>query len=275
MSVIMATYKEKPVFLKTCIDSILNQTVKDFEFIIVVEPDETNMDFLETVGKADGRINILKNEYKLGVAGSRNRAIAESSCKYIAFIDGDDYCDRRRFEKQMGFLDNHPDVSVVGSNIYLIDENNGIIGERTYPELYRDIRKAFLFSMAIANPTVMLRKEDLNKVGGFDDKLFKAEDFDLWLRFLVNKKKMHNLQDKLVYYRTQRNLNLKRGRLHYKNYFAALNGHGRFIWPFHQRFLSLFLFYFVSHIPNFLLDILLNLKIVNKIKNINLDNSTF
>ena len=108
----------------------------------------------------------------------------------------------------------------------------------------------------------------MSQIGFFDDKLFKAEDFDLWLRFLVKDKKMHNLQDKFVFYRTHPNDNTKRGHIHYKNYFAALKKHGKFIWPFYQRLTSLLLFFVVSNIPNSFLDYLLNLKIVKRIKNI-------
>lgn len=268
LSVVMATYNENPIFLKTCIDSILNQTFKNFEFLIVVEPQEENMEFLSSVESADSRLKILVNDTKLGVAGSRNRAILESSGKYIALMDGDDYCAPDRFEKQLSFLENNPDISVVGSNIYLVDKSNTIIGERIYPERHIDIKNYFLVTMAVANPSIIVRRSDMSQVGFFDDKLFKAEDFDLWLRFLVKNKKMHNLQGKLVFYRTHPNDNKKRGHIHYKNYFDALNKHGKLIWPFHRRLPSLLFFFVVSNIPNSSLDYLLNLKIVKRIKNI-------
>ncbi len=272
LSVLMATYNENPDFLTRCVDSILQQTFQDFEFIITVEPEEININLLANMADQDERVRVFKNESKLGVAGSRNRAIKESTGKYIALIDSDDYCAKNRFEKQINLLEANAEISVVGSNMHLVDEDDNVIGERIYPELCDDIRKAFLFSMAIANPTVLLRKVALVDVGNFNDKLFKAEDFDLWLRFLAHDKKMYNVQDKLVYYRTLKNFNLKRGRVHYRNYYNALRKHSKFIWSFHERFLSLFLFFLVGHIPNFLLDILINLKVVNRIKKIKLNN---
>ncbi|MCR4320902.1 MAG: glycosyltransferase [Candidatus Brocadiaceae bacterium] len=270
LSVIMATYKENPQFLKTCIESILNQTFRDFEFIIVVEPGETNLDYLKELSGTDRRIKILQNVLRLGVAGSRNRAIEESSGEYIALADGDDYYDLRRFEKQLEFFRNNFNISVVGSNMCLVNECDNIVGRRMYPKEYDDIKRSFLFEMAIANPSVMVRKKDVEEIGFFNDKLFKAEDFDLWLRFLSKNKKMHNLQDNLVYYRTQPNDNKKRGHTHYKNYYNTLKTHSKFIWPFYQRFISLLFFFIVSKIPNLLLDYLVNLKIVKKIKNIRL-----
>lgn len=268
LSVIMATYNENLKFLKTCIDSVLHQTFNDFEFIIVVEPKETNIDFLRTIAVKDSRVKILKNESRLGVATSRNRAILESSGKYIAIIDGDDYCDLSRFEKQLKFMENNNGVSVVGSNMYLIDENDNIVGERRYPELHQEIKKNFLLTMAIANPTVMMRRKDLEEIDLFDSHFHKAEDFELWLRFLAYDKRMHNLQEGLVYYRVPANHNEKRGNVHWENNFIARKRHSKFIWPFHQRLFSIFFYYSISKIPDNLLDNLFGLKIVNRIRNI-------
>jgi glycosyltransferase involved in cell wall biosynthesis len=267
----MATYNEDLNFLSVCIDSILRQTFQDFELIIVLEPGEKNKGFLKKVADADKRIMLLENESRLGLSDSRNRAIKESCGKYIAFIDGDDYCDLSRFEKQLKFLENNPGISVVGSNMYLIDEDNNIIGERRYPEVYRDIKRSFLLTMPIANPAVMTRKKDLIEVGYFNSTFSKSEDFELWLRFLVKNKKMYNLLENLLYYRVPLKNNIKRSRLHWKNNYIARKRHSRFIWPIHKRFYSLFLYFFISKIPGIFLNNLLNLKITNRIKNIKIN----
>ena len=80
---------------------------------------------------------------ELGVAEARNRAIEESSGDYIAIIDGDDYCDLDRFRKQLSFLKSNPEISIVGSNMYLIDADNRAIGERIYPGLHEGIKSIF------------------------------------------------------------------------------------------------------------------------------------
>ena len=270
LSVIMATYNENPIFLTACINSILNQTFRNFEFIVVVEPQEKNMEFLSGVESTDKRVKILKNETRLGVAGSRNRAILESSGKYIALMDSDDYCAPDRFEKQLGFLEDNPDVSVVGSNMYLIDGSDNITGERKYPELHDKIERSFLLTMAVANPSVIFRKKDIDEVGLFDDRLYKSEDFELWLRFLAHNKKMHNLQENLIYYRLPAEHNEKRGGMHWRNNYIARKKYSKLIWPLHIRFLSLLLFFLVSCTPNVFLDYLLNLRIVSKLRNIKL-----
>jgi GT2 family glycosyltransferase len=183
-------------------------------------------------------------------------------------IDGDDYCDLMRLEKQLEFLDSNPEVSLVGSNMYLIDEDNNIMGERKYPELNKNIKQNFLLTMAIANPTVIVRRKDIEDIGLFDSRLSKAEDFDLWLRFMAKNKKMHNLQENLVYYRVKANHSEKRGSIHWRNNYIARKRYSKLIWPFHERFFSLCLFFIISRIPEFFLDSLFNLQIVNKLKGI-------
>jgi glycosyltransferase involved in cell wall biosynthesis len=267
----MATYKENPEFLQKCINSVLKQTFQDFEFLIVVEPEDPNIIYLKAIAEKDGRVKIFQNESRLGVAASRNRAIMASSGKYIAIIDGDDYCDSNRFERQLKFFKDNPEISVVGTNMHLVDGNNELVGERKYPELHKDIKRYFLLTMGVGNPTVMVRRKDLEDIGFFNSDFLKAEDLELWLRFLVKHKRMHNLQESLVYYRIQGNQNVKRGNVHWKNIYIARKKYSKFIWPFYQRFLSLFFWFIISLIPDNFLDGLLNLKIVNKIKNISMN----
>lgn len=266
LSVIMTTYKDEPVFLETCIESVLNQTYKNFNFVIVIEPDETNIDILRHVETRDNRVKVLKNDRRLGIAGSRNRAILESYGKYIAIIDGDDYCAPERFEKQITFLEANPDVNVVGSNMYLVDRDGNILGQRHYPESNESIKKYFLLTMGIANPTVMVRRKDMEEVGLFNPKLSKAEDMELWLRFLRNGKKMHNLQERLVYYRLPTGGNSKRNKLHIQNIYSARKEHSKFIWSFPERALSLLFWFLVNHIPDALIDYVLSLNVVSKLR---------
>ena len=195
----------------------------------------------------------------------------ESRGQYIALIDGDDFCDVTRFEKQISFLEKNPDISVVGSNMVLVDENDRIVGVRRYPEFHEDIKRYFLLVMAVANPTVMTRLKDLMEVGLFDERFSKAEDVELWLRFLARKKKMYNLPDHLVYYRVMSNNNEKRGRTHYQNFYLARKRYNSQIWPVYLSSLSLSFFFLVSHIPNAMLDVLLNLGVTEKLKSIKRD----
>lgn len=179
LSVIMPVYKESLAHLKCSIDGVLNQTYDNFEFIIVAEPNDENITFLDNIKRFDSRVTLIRNETRLGVADTRNRAINECTGKYIAFVDADDYSHADRFEKQVKFLEDNPEVSVLGSNMDIVDEKDKVIGERKYPELHEDILREFLLIMPLANPTVMVRNKDLKELGTFNSTLIKSEDFDL------------------------------------------------------------------------------------------------
>jgi len=266
ISVIMSTYKDSSAFLTTCIKSVLNQTYSEIEFIIVAEPDEVNLDLLRNAERQDKRVKVLINERRLGIAGSRNRAIQHSCGNYIAIIDGDDYCDAERLEKQRNFLETNADISVVGSNLYLVGKDNVVVGERRYPELHKSIKEYFLLTMGIANPSVMVRRKDLDEVGSFDPGLMKAEDMELWLRFLRHGKKMHILQEYLVYYRLPMGDSSKRNKLHMQNVYSARKKHGRYIWSFRQRVFSMLLWFIISHIPDGFIDYILNSNITKRMR---------
>lgn len=271
LSVIMTTYNENANFLETCIDSILNQTYKDFEFIIVIEPDERNERLLMHLAESDSRMLVIKNKIKSGIAESRNRAITASAGEYIALIDSDDYCDATRFEKQLSFLKNNPDISVVGSNLFLVNSADRIIGQRKYPELHDGIKKYFLQTMSIANPSVLTRKKDLDVIGFFNPQFPKAEDLELWLRFLVQNRKMYNIQENLVYFRIPDEQVEKRGHLHYRYNYLARKKYSKFIWTFHERLPSLIGYFLISHVPDIIIKVILSRKISNKIKNVEIN----
>lgn len=120
----------------------------------------------------------------------------------------------------------------------------------------------------MANPTVMVKKSVFEKFGLFDAKLTKCEDFELWMRFLANNVKMQNLQKHLVYYRVLMTHNKKRGAINWRNNYIVRKKYSKFIWHYYQRFPSLFFFFIISCIPNILSENLLNIGIINKIKNI-------
>lgn len=268
LSVILTTYNEKYEFLEQCLDSILRQTYKDIQVLIVLEPNDTNVELLLKKAAADVRIQVFHNDEKTGISGSRNRAIQASTGKYVALIDSDDYCDITRFEKQVSFLDNNPDISVVGSNMILIDPRGRNIGCRTYPQQHDHIKRYFLKTMGIANPTAMTRRQDLEEVGSFDTQFLNAEDLELWLRFLARNKRMHNLQENLVYYRIPDDQFVNRSSRHYTFNYMARKRHGRLIWAFHERAISILAYYMISHVPAFIIERLLNLSIANRIKRV-------
>ena len=269
LTIIMATKNEDVSYLQQCLETISLQSFQDYNFNIIIDSnDDSNIDFLQRICNQDDKIKLLNNSKNPGVASSRNFGIMNSSSKYIAIIDSDDYYEKDKLAFQVEFLEKHEDISLIGSNIFLVNDESKIIGERLYPEFDKEIKKEFLFKMPIANSSLVVRRQDLLDVGLFDENYNKAEDLELWLRFLSRGKKMHNIQKKLVFYRTPENENLKRGREHYRNYYSAIKKHGKNIWPLYLRIISLSMFYIIQLIPNYFLSYLLSTSLVHKIKNI-------
>lgn len=264
----MATFNENPSFLRRCVDSVLNQTFKDFELIIVVEPDERNISYLHEL---DDRVRIIANDSKNGFVKSLNVGIENSKGKYIARIDSDDYCDLTRFEKQVKFLNENSEISVVGTNLYLVDDHNNIIGRRESPETSDDIRKSFLLSTPLIHSSVMIRKKDLEEIGLYSEEFIRSEDLEIFLRFLANGKKFFNLQEYLLYYRVGKG-QLRRDNMHWRYNYMARRLYSKSIWSLRERFLSLFIYFVISRTPDIFIERLFNLTMVmrflNKIRNV-------
>ena len=269
LSILMATKNESFLFLRKCIESIESQTFQDYKFYIIIDSfDDINTEYLQSICKENSKFVLLCNSNNPGLAASRNYGILNSESKYIAIVDSDDYYDKNKFLLQINFLEENEDISLVGTNILLVNENDNIIGERRYPKFYNEIKKQFLFKMPIANSSIIVKRKDLLEVGLFDENYNKAEDMELWLRFLSSDKKMSNMQENLVFYRVPEDENMKRGSEHYQNYYTALKNNGKNIWPYYMRVPSLIIFFLIQLFPERLLSYLLQLELVHKIKNI-------
>ena len=192
VSVLMPVYRTPETFLREAIDSILSQTYTDFEFLIL---DDCPEDSRETIVRsyADPRIVYLKNERNLGITPSRNRLIERARGDYLAVFDHDDLSLPTRFEKQVAFLDAHPDYGVVGSW-------TGSVGRSKvsrYLERDEDIRITLMWDCAVAHSASMIRRSVLmdNNIR-YEDYFSPAEDYGLWCR-LVAVTKFSNLQEVL------------------------------------------------------------------------------
>ena len=123
ISVVMPVYNGEK-YLREAIESILDQTYQDFEFIMVNDAStDGSGSILSEFANLDQRIRILTNESNLGIAGATNRGIAQARGEYIALMDQDDISLPERFEKQVEFLSNHPDISVLGTNSIILEED--------------------------------------------------------------------------------------------------------------------------------------------------------
>lgn len=216
VSVVIATFNDNPSFLRESINSLLKQTYTNLEIIIV--DDSTNQDSRDIIDSFmnDERVHVLREDRKLGFIRSLNKGLSSSTGKYIARMDGDDICYPDRIEKEVDFLEQNPMYAVIGGGMDIINEESVITGERKYP--INCINFA-TYRNPLAHPTVMMRKENVEKGMIYNEKLKNAEDLDLWLRYIINGYRITNLQDKLIKYRVCGDLTNKRNKQQFINDF--------------------------------------------------------
>jgi len=201
ISVIMSVYNGER-YLKEAIESILEQTFKDFEFIIVDDgSDDKILKILNEYAKKDIRIRIIKNKKNIGLTKSLNKAIKTAKGKYIARMDADDISLQNRFFKQVAIFKKYHDVSIVVNNYAIIDKNNKEIKVQKLPSdnfsLYNSVRK----NNIICHGSIMIKKTLLDKIGGYNELLDFAQDYDLWLRVFKNGYKFYLIPEVLYKFR--------------------------------------------------------------------------
>mgnify|MGYP001358427466 CR=1 FL=1 len=202
ISVVMPVYNTEK-YVSGAIESILGQTYKDFELIMINDGStDGSLSIMEKYSRADPRIRLAGRKERQGVAVSLNEGLAMARGEYIARMDADDISLPERFEKQIAFLEEHPDIAVVGSSILVIDPEGlpltPCILPPTHEEIDRDLMK-YLMKRRMYHPTMMMRRSVLAAAGGYR-KEFAAEDYDLLLR-LVEVCKVANLPEVLLKYR--------------------------------------------------------------------------
>lgn len=193
VSVLMSVYGTKPEYLKTTIQSILDQTFKDFEFLIL---DDCPTDTRENVIKSfkDKRIKYSQNKTNIGITPSRNKLIQMAKGKYLAVMDHDDIALPKRFEEQVRFLDNHPDVGVVGCQYQIVPNGR----KSRLPTTNEEIQMGLMQDCMILHPSSMIRANVLKKYP-YKAEFSPSEDYALWCD-LIGKTKFYNLPQILFHY---------------------------------------------------------------------------
>lgn len=199
VSVIIPTYNAIETITRA-VQSVLYQTYQNFEIILVDDQSKDGTyDLLRTLEKNDSRIHVYQNEKNSKSAYTRNHAIQKSIGEYIMQLDDDDYCDKERMEKQVNFLKQNSEIDFVGSNCYLFDEQ-GVYGNTESPR--RPGKEDLLNTSPFMNPSVMFRRESLEKVGGYraSKETTRGQDYDLYLRMYSVGLQGYNIQENLVFY---------------------------------------------------------------------------
>lgn len=179
VSVIMPAYNAEK-YIAQAIESILGQSYRDMEFIIL---NDCSMDRTEEIilSYQDSRIVYLKNERNMGVAATLNKGMAAAKGCYIARMDADDISLPQRLEKQVAFLDAHPAAAVVGTDLERFGE--GIPSQiRRFSGDPAQMKVDLLFACGLAHPSVMMRREAVEALGGYDMEFEGLEDYELWCR---------------------------------------------------------------------------------------------
>ena len=206
ISIIMSTYKEEETLLRESIESILNQTFKDFEFIIILDYPDNNLHkkIIEEYSKIDNRIRFFVNENNLGLTGSLNRGLSLAKGEYIGRMDADDISLPYRLERQLEYIKKNQ-YDLIGGITQMIDEEgNSIFSIQKVPTDFNKIKKALRYGQCIAHPTWLGRKEVFDYLNGYRNIPF-CEDFDFTLRVVLNGFKISNLNETVLKYRMTKN----------------------------------------------------------------------
>ena len=206
ISIIMSTYKEEETLLRESIESILNQTFKDFEFIIILDYPDNNLHkkIIEEYSKIDNRIRFFVNENNLGLTGSLNRGLSLAKGEYIGRMDADDISLTYRLERQLEYIKKNQ-YDLIGGITQMIDEEgNSIFSIQKVPTDFNKIKKALRYGQCIAHPTWLGRKEVFDCLNGYRN-IPLCEDFDFTLRAVLNGFKISNLNETVLKYRMTKN----------------------------------------------------------------------
>ena len=216
-SVSMSVYKnDNPEHFKIAVESILNQTVKPSEVVLVVDgPVGKELDEVIKSFEVNDIFKVIRLPENKGHGEARRIGLEKCSNEYVALMDADDISNNERFEKQIYMFENNPKLSIVGGNITeFLDKADNIVGKRIVPTEDREIKEYIKYRCPMNQVTVMFKKADVDKVGGYID-WFCEEDYYLWLRMYQSDMKFANLPDILVNVRVGEEMYSRRGGLKY------------------------------------------------------------
>ncbi len=189
-------------YLRRAFESVLRQTFTDFEFVILDDGStDRSVHIIQEYAENDERIRFFPLEHR-GYVSLLRRGLNHSRGEFIARMDSDDVCAPQRFEKQVNFLRANPEIVAVGAQIHIIDPYGSCVDKPQHKTTHEEIETELLNGVgwAMVHPTVMIRREVMQKVGGYREDLMVSEDLDLFLR-LAEHGKVANLPDVLLQYR--------------------------------------------------------------------------
>lgn len=201
VTVVMPIWSADPEALRLAIASVLEQTHHELE-VLVLEDASSRPAAPVLAAFDDARLRHELHPSKSSMAAARNRGLALAKHEFIAICDGDDVCHPERIEKQLRFLVEHPELSVVGTALRVIDAKGAVCAARSYPCTHEAILAAMPRFNPIAHPSVMFRRDAVLEDGGYDESSERiCEDYELWSRLARRGRRFANLSEALLDYR--------------------------------------------------------------------------
>lgn len=221
-TVITSVYKnDKPEFVRVALDSMLvYQSVKPFEIVLVQDgpvPDELTKLLDEYKNRYIGILNVIELKKNGGLGNALNLGVENAKYDIIARMDSDDICMPDRFEKQLAYLESHPECDIVGGQMTeFIDNPQNVVGQRVVPLTNEEIYDYMKSRCALNHVTVMFRKAAVLKAGNYQD-WFWNEDYYLWVRMMLSCCTFANIPDIAVNVRSGSDQYARRGGRKYFN----------------------------------------------------------
>lgn len=195
VSILIGVYNGQKT-LEQSLSSIFAQTFKDFEVIAVDDAStDTTPNILERFAVKYPNVFIIEwNASNQGLTKSLNKALKKARGEYIARINADDSWEPTKLEKQVTFLDAHPEIGIIGTNCLVHYEGNSTPKRAVFPETHKEIARKLFRRNPFAHSAILARTALLQNAGGYDESVRYGQDYELWLR-LFPKTKLHNLQE--------------------------------------------------------------------------------
>ena len=215
LSVVIPTYEnDDPDHFSAALNSILDQTVRPDE-VIVIGDGPLSAKLEKVIGQFERNYPNVIQLYQLsenrGKGKARQIGVKRANNQIVAMMDADDICREDRFEKQLRFLKDNPDVDVVGSNVTEFSADMEVsYAVRSVPEPHDEIAALARYRSPLNQATVMFRKDAVIDAGNYED-VRLLEDYRLWVRLLVNGAKFGNIPESLVHVRAGEDMHARRG----------------------------------------------------------------
>lgn len=213
-SVLISLYfKESPLHLREALDSIFSQTCRSND-VVLVEDGTLGEELEQVVREYEDKypeLHVVRFEKNRGLGFALNDGILECKNEIVARMDTDDIAKPERMEKQVQVMEAHPEYGMISSWIdEFITTKEHVTSVRKLPEQPEEVREYAKKRCPVNHPTVMFRKSEVLKVGGYQTKYF-PEDYFLWIKMLMNGCQVYNIQESLLWFRYDPQTFMRRG----------------------------------------------------------------